>query len=174
MAIAYAGISRLLALAADPGTPEEDEYDLRSAAKGLTYDLASFTWVGWDEPDIVVDPSIAAAGRAAAFANLSMAQMLDKGDLAMSRAHWILGAHLLTSGDSEGAGASFDAAAACAHRADEEAEALVSEAFSVLADVVGARSSDPDYDTAINRLRLVDGGEGFVAQVETARSVIDR
>ena len=174
MAIAYGGISRLLAVAADPGTSEEHEYDMRSAAKGLTYDLASFAWPGWDEPDIEIDPSIEAAGRAAAFTNLSMAQALDKGDLALSRAHWMLGAHLLTSGDLEGAGASFDAAAACARNADQEADALLAEAFSVLSEAAGGRASEPDYEAALNRLRLADGGEGFVAQVETARSVIGR
>lgn len=174
MAIAYAGVSRMLAVAADPATGDEDEHIMRSAAKGLTYDLASFTWAGWDEPDIDIDDSVAAAGLAAARANLSMAITLDKGDLAESRAHWMLGAHLLTSGDPDAALASFEAAGECARRLDAEADALLADAFAVVSSVVSGTSSEAEYQAALERLRLVDGGEGFVAQVVTARAVLAR
>ena len=173
MAVAYAGISRLLAAAADPGADEEAEYALRSAAKGLTYDLASFTWIGWDEPGIVVDPSIAAAGLAAARANLSMAYGLEKGDLAVSRGHWMLGAHLLTAGDLEGASISFEEAAEWAQAAGVETDAAVAEAFGVLTGIRAGGSTEDDYRAALNRLSLLDGGEGFVGQVETAKAVLE-
>ena len=64
MAIAWAGISRLLAQA--HGATPEQAYGLRSEAKALSYDLASFTWAGWDEPGIVITPPEARAGCAAA------------------------------------------------------------------------------------------------------------
>ena len=171
-AVAYAGVSRLLAAAADPSVGEEIEYELRSAAKGLTHDLASFTWVGWDEPDVVIDRSLAIAGHAAARANLSMAYTLDKGDLAISRAHWTLGAHLLTSGDLENAAASFDEAQRHATEAGAIGEAHLSLAFGALTEVAAGRADEADLHAAIDRLRLDDGGEGFVAQVETTRAVI--
>ena len=173
IAVAYAGISRLLAAAADPGTGEEAEYTLRSAAKGLTYDLASFTWPGWDEPGIDIDPSMAAAGLAAARTNLAMAHGLDKGDLAVSRAQWMLGAHLLTARDLEGASISFEEAADRARAAHEETDAALAEAFGALTTVVADPSANAGYEAALNRLRLLDGGEGFVGQVETARAVLE-
>ena len=173
IAVAYAGISRLLAAAADPGTDEEAEYALRSAAKGLTYDLASFTWTGWDEPGIDIDPSMAAAGLAAARANLSMAHGLGKGDLPLSRAHWMLGAHQLTSRDLAGAAISFEEAADRARAAGEDADAALAEAFEALTTVVADPSALGAYEAALNRLQLLDGGEGFVGQVETARAVLD-
>ena len=55
VAIAYAGVSRLLAAAAS--SEAEKAYTLRSAAKSLTYDVASFTWPGWDEPGIELGPA---------------------------------------------------------------------------------------------------------------------
>ena len=172
VAVAYSGVSRLLAAAADPAVDEETEYELRSAAKGLTHDLASFTWIGWDEPDVVIDASLAIAGHAAARANLSMAYTLDKGDLAISRAHWTLGAHLLTSGDLENAAISFDEAERHAIEAGATSEAHLALAYAALTELAAGRADESELRAALDRLRLDDGGEGFVAQVETTRRVI--
>ena len=67
IAISFAGISRLLAEA--PAAGPERALELRSQAKRLTYDLASYTWPGWDEPGIIVTPPEMRAGYAAARAN---------------------------------------------------------------------------------------------------------
>lgn len=51
-AVAYAGTSRLLA---DAQTADADAaHELRCSAKALMYDLASFTWVGWNEPGVQI------------------------------------------------------------------------------------------------------------------------
>mgnify|MGYP001823039096 FL=1 len=172
VAVAYAGVSRLLTEAARVDVDDETEYALRSAAKGLTYDLASFTWVGWDELGIEVSPSERAAGLAAARSNLAMAYSLDKGDLAISRAHWMLGAHLLTAGDTVNPAGAFEQAARHARMTDEDADTALSEAFIALAGLAGGSASAAEYENALEALRGVDGGSDLAPQVDTARSVI--
>jgi len=172
VAVAYAGVSRLLAEAARVEVDDETEYALRSAAKGLTYDLASFTWVGWDEPGIEISPSERSAGLAAARTNLSMAYALDKGDHAISRAHWMLGAHLLTAGDLVNAAGAFEEAARHARIADEPADAALCDAFGALVDLAADPASTQRISDAMVALRSVDGGSDLAPQVDTARAVI--
>jgi DNA-binding transcriptional MerR regulator len=170
-AIAYAGVDHLLAAAhrADSATA----YAARSAAKGLMYDLASFTWVGWDEPGIEVSPSDASAGLAAAKTNLAMAIDLEKGDLAISRAHWMLGAHQLTAGRHQGAVSSFLAAEEFAARGSADVEVGLSRAFAALARLAaGDAGAAAELDAALDDLRSLEGGDEFAAQVDTARSVM--
>src|SRR5690242_6188654 len=55
---ACAGMSLGLAAAAraDASDPSLG-VQIRGLVKGLAYDVASFTWPGWDEPGIVITPS---------------------------------------------------------------------------------------------------------------------
>ncbi len=171
IAIAFGGISRLLAEAR--GGPPERASALRNAAKQLTYDLASFTWPGWDEPGIIVTPPEMRAGFAAARANLRMARELGKGDLPTARAHWILGAHELAAGHPDDAQTSFRQAAAAAERADEPGEAGLARAFEALATTAQEPAAAPLLEDALERLAEVDGGAALVSQVTTARDVLD-
>src|SRR5689334_18332785 len=71
IAMARAGIQHGIAAARAVEASDPDQaYQLRSSAKGLAYDLGSFTWSGWDEPGIIIDPSQEAIGLDAARANL--------------------------------------------------------------------------------------------------------
>jgi len=169
VAIAYAGVGRLLG-AADVSSDEE-AYELRSSAKALMYDLASFSWPGWDEPDIEIGPSDAAAGLAAAKSNLALAVQLEKGDLATSRAHWMLGGHLLTSGDVSVARQEFAQARKLAERAGAAAEVELSTAFDLLA-ALATGDTDAEEKLSASMLRLSQLDEFFVGQVETARTVL--
>jgi len=172
MAIAWAGISRLLALAYATGPA--GSYELRSQAKALSFDLASFTWPGWDEPGIVITPPEARAGCAAARANLELAKELQEGELARSRAHWMLGAHELAAGRPDDARTNFEAAAALADAAGREgsSEVRLARAFVVLTDMSTAAASDPDLEAALADLRTEPDGAALVEQVITARSAL--
>lgn len=170
-AMAYAGVSRLLT-AASSAEPDA-AYQARSAAKGLMYDLASFSWVGWDEPGIQPSPAESAAGLAAARSNLAMAVDLNKGDLAISRAHWMLGAHLLTVGEHSAAVDSFDEAEDFAERAGAEAEAGLAASFGCLVGLAaGHDGASERLQAALERLASAEGGQEFVSQVETAQRVL--
>lgn len=170
IAIAIAGISRLLA-EARAAAPDQ-ALGLRSQAKQLTYDLASFSWPGWDEPGIIVTPPEMRAGFAAARANLRMAEELQQGDLPLSRAHWMLGAHELASGHHDEAHASFEQAAEYAARAGNTAEAELALAYTALAAVGRDRSATGALDEALARLVTVEGGQDLAAQVTTARQAL--
>jgi len=173
MAIAWAGIGRLLAMAheSEPGRA----HDLRSQAKALTYDLASYTWAGWDEPGIVITPPEARAGCAAARANLALAVELGKGQLPQARGHWMLGAHELAAGRPDDARASFEAAASLCYAAGPEgaAEAALARAFVVLTDLSAGSADDAELNAALERLRSVPGGADLASQVTTARTALD-
>jgi DNA-binding transcriptional MerR regulator len=172
VAIAYAGVSRLLT-AAGAGEDEERSRELRSLAKALTYNVASFAWVGWGEPGIDVSPTEAAAGLAAARTNLAMADDLDRGDLARSRAHWMLGAHFLTAGEPGEARTAFEQAATFADRAAAPTEVRLAAAFAALADLAaGADGADVALQTALEALSAADEGEAFVSQVTTCREIL--
>ncbi len=173
MAIAWAGISRMLAQA--HSSPPEQAHELRSQAKALSYDLASFTWAGWDEPGIVITPPEARAGCAAARANLALANELEKGALPRSRAHWILGAHELAAGRPDDARSNFDAAMTLAQAAGAEgvAEAKLARAFAVLADRATGTASEAELDAALADLRADPDGGVLVEQVRTARTALD-
>src|SRR5690348_6291645 len=58
---ACAGMSLGFAWAARTSDPALAD-QLRGIVKGLAYDIASFTWPGWDEPGIVVTASDLRAG----------------------------------------------------------------------------------------------------------------
>lgn len=171
LAIADAGVSRFLAAADD--ADEAFAFELRSAAKGLLYDVASFTWVGWDEAEITITEAGAAVGLDAAHSNLAMAINLDKGDLAMARAHWMLGAHLLTSGAHDDAGRAFEASQMSAVAAGADVEAELAVAFGALTAIAaGDEGPEPPLSMSLERLGAMEDGEAFVAQVTTARSVL--
>lgn len=169
-ALAYAGTSRLLTAA--HGSDPDIAYQLRSSAKAMMFNLASFSWVGWGEEGIDIGPTDSTAGLAAARSNLAMAVDLEKGDLAVSRAHWILGAHLLTAGDHDGAVEQFGRARRRAEAAGADAEAVLATAFAALADLAAGTGSAAVLDGAVAKLAAADGGEAFAGQVETARRVL--
>lgn len=172
-AIAYAGVGRLLAAAID--VDEETASVIHSTCKGMMYDLASFSWPGWDEPDVEISAAEAAAGLGAARANLAMAEQLDKGDLALGRAHWMIGAHLLTGGEPRQAKDSFEQARSHAGAAGAAVEAELAVAFGHLADAaLGVPGADEELETSMKRLAAFGDGEAFVNQVRTARAVLER
>ena len=76
-------------------TDAQQAATLREAGRKLLYNCASFSWPGWDEPGITVGAPELAAGRAAADRNLALTLGLARGPLPLSRANWMVGAHLL-------------------------------------------------------------------------------
>ncbi|MBI5667131.1 MAG: hypothetical protein HZC41_03915 [Chloroflexi bacterium] len=157
------------------GQNAESAYELRSAAKGLAYDIASFTWPGWDEPGIRLDPSLLALGLEAAKVNLRLAQELDKGDLQLARAYWMLGAQQLAAGQHKSAADNFRQSAAYAERAGSAGEAWLARAFAQLTALAAAPANrQAAAELAACRQRLADIEPEFVQQVETATRVFVR
>lgn len=110
---------------------------------------------------------------AAARSNLDMAVDLERGDLAVSRAHWMLGAHLLTSDAIADASAEFQSAREYAELAGSAVEVELADAFLALSRLAqGLGEAKEELHACLQRLSEMDGGDMFVAQITTAQSVI--
>src|SRR5207237_9220764 len=102
LAFAFAAVNVAWLRAMDVEKSDPDlAKELRHSAKGMCYDIASFTWDGWGESRITITPTDLALGLDAAKANLRLAEQLQRGDLPMSRAHWMLAGHHLSAGNSD-------------------------------------------------------------------------
>lgn len=146
---------------------------LRGVAKGLLYDLASFTWPGWEEAGIPITPADLAVGLDAAKANLRLAGELNKADLPLSRAHWMLAGHQLCAKGFDAARASYEQAGRHDAAAGAKADELLCAGFARLVKLL--QSGDADDDAELQRiqeqLRGLENGPDFIQQIETARRV---
>lgn len=113
-------------------------------------------------------------GLAAARANLEMAIELERGDLAISRAHWMIGGHLVTSGHWNDAVEAFTTARDFAEQAGAEGEvAMATSCIEVGRFIGGETQSRSEVDASLIRLKELEGGDEFVAQIETLLEVLD-
>ena len=162
------------ALAAALNTDDETAAQLRGIAKGICYNLASFTWPGWDEPGFEITASDIAVGLDAAKANLRYAQELDKGDLPLSRAYWMIGVHYLATRNPQQATPCFSQAEAYAATAQSTAETLLAQGFGQMAALL-ANPADEAAQQQLTRIKQdlnqLEHGADFVAQIETAMRV---
>jgi predicted enzyme related to lactoylglutathione lyase len=156
--------------------------ELRGQAKAMAYNLASFTWPGWDEPGIVIGPSDLVTGMDAAKTNLRLGTELKKGPLPMSRAHWILAAHELAAGKHDDARKDFAKACEYADTAGAPADHSLSAGFAALTELLdGAVKSDEStsglkqrLQEAEARLKTLEDGEMFIQQIHTAARVFGK
>jgi hypothetical protein len=150
---------------------------LRGAAKPLAYNVASFTWPGWDEPGITISAADLVIGYDAAKANLRLAIELQRGDLPMSRAHWLLGAHELARENRPEARKQFDEAAKRAAAANEKGDELLNVGYRALIDVLDAPDDHGPAEAfaQVQRdLAKLPDGNFFVEQLQTAFKVFKR
>jgi hypothetical protein len=151
--------------------------ELRSKAKAMCYNVASFTWPGWEEAGIAPTASDVRAGLDAAKANLRLARELNKGELPLARAFWMLGAQQLANGDRDAAPASFASSAAHAKTAGAESERLLVQGFCCLVELLCAPNG-PDAQRKFvevkGALAPLEHGADFVGQLETAWRVFSR
>ncbi len=151
----------------DPDTADA----LRNAVRGISYDLASFTWPGWGEPTITPGPTDLDAGRHAATLNLALARELARDDRTLSRAHWVTGAHRLAAHDTAGARKAFERAADQLTDPAHASERLLNTGYAALTDLVTGQD-DHGYQQVTAQLRGgLPGGQGLADQLDTARTV---
>ena len=178
VAIGRAGTQFALRAAEDVESSDPQRAaELRSKAKAMCYNLASFTWPGWDEAGIAPTASDVRVGLDAAKANLRLARELGKGELALARASWMLGAQRLANGDRNAASASFASSAAHAKAAGAESERLLALGFCHLVELLASPNS-PDAQRKLvevkEALAPLEHGADFVGQLETAWRVFSR
>ena len=155
----------------DPDTGDA----LRNAVRGLSYDLASFTWPGWGEPAMVPGPTDLHAGRHAATLNLSLARELGRDDRTLSRAHWVLAAHRLAAGQHPAARRGFARAAEQLTDPNHASERLLNTGYAALTDLVAGADDAARFEAVTAQLRDgMPGGTGLADQLDTARGVFAR
>lgn len=149
-----------------------DRRELELALKRLLYNRASYGWLGWDEPGIVLEPAIQRAAVDAAREHLELAGSLGLPPLPMSRAHWLAGALLLQAGAPDSARQHFAEAEALAGVAQEPAEAANAAAFACVCEVLlGRPAARQSLDAAVERLRGLTTDDALVRQAPTALRV---
>ncbi len=175
LAFARAGIQFGLQTALDYDLSEPElAYELRSAAKGFAYNFASFAWLGWNEPGVVITSADHAAGFDAASVNLRLAQELERGDLPTSRAYWMVAAYCLAEGDYKQAIANFEQGVLFARQAGAGVDELLNHGYILVVKMLNNaddESLQADYEKLKTAFREVEHGEDFIQQLGTAYTV---
>lgn len=173
VALAQAGIAygAEQAKAAEPERAREINLLLRAIA----YNLASFTWPGWNERWIEEIPEkYLRLGLEAAKSSLALTQELAENDLRHSRATWMLAAHQLAAGLYDEAQANFSKAIEHAEPAQAHADILLCHGFTHVVALV----KDPEDQAAHSALEAIKSelgnqkdGDAFIKQLEDALHV---
>ncbi len=145
------------------------------AVKGICYNMASFTWPGWDEPGIGIGPAELEVGLEAARMNLDLARDLGRGDLAEARALWMLACHHLARGDHAEALGRFDLSIEAYRKTDESNERLMCRGFRQITRILaGDETARGELDAILEKLVASGEGAAFAGQIETALNYFTR
>lgn len=149
-------------------------YAIRSQIKALHYNIASFTWPGWDDEKIEITETQTKLGFGSAQSNLAMAAELKKGNLPLSRAHWVVGAHQMAAGDLVSAKTNFEEAVKFAQKAKETPDELLSQGYILVVGLI----DNPEDATALKhfadvkeKFSGIEYAEFFIEQLESALRV---
>ena len=170
---ARAGIQYALSKAQElPPEEAEGASKLRSIAKAMAYNLASFTWPGWDQEGIVVSERDLATGLDAAKLNLRLAHELSKPTSAVSAAHWVLGAQYLAAAHYSEAVEAFTMAREKAHQADDEASEWMNHGYIGMARIIegsAKKEGEKALSEAIDGLEKVNTEDArfYTAQLKS-------
>lgn len=169
-----AGIQEILTAAGKVESREPGEAArLRGIVKQLAYNLASYSWPGWDEPGIIIKPDYLLMGYDAARLNLRLALELEKSALRISTAYWMLGAQLLALKRHEEAITVFALALDKAKEAKEPAYQHLAIGFIGICEVAAASDFESGRRKILESQRILrdmPGREGpqFAEQLVAA------
>jgi hypothetical protein len=159
---ANAGMQYCLTEADRLGEERPETVDkLKSTAKAIAYNLASFTWPGWDEEGITITDTDLAVGLDAARLNLRLAEELSKPVSAVSAAYWVLGAQLMAANHLEEAEEAFTHAADKSEEAGDEAGRYMNLGYIGIAKILeGSDKTEGQrqFEEAVDGLTM-DGSE---------------
>jgi tetratricopeptide (TPR) repeat protein len=155
---------------ADHSNDASNRHEVLSKVKALHYNLGANTWPGWGD-DIEIPAEVTAKGAQSARHNLELAHKLKKGDLPLSRAYWLAGAHDLAVGDNLAALENFDRAREHAELADESGDALLNQGYALLVRGKSGEDTSGAWETLIEQMRSLAHGDFYIGQLETARNV---
>lgn len=149
-------------------------YSLSSQAQILAYDLSSYCWHGWREEGINIPAVFQVYGQDLAKTNLRLNLELRKGNLSMSHAWWLIGAHQLAIGQYERARKGFVEATKFAMAAQTRETELLLKGYLYLAEMLQEPDNSQlvqEFEFVLNALDESREGEFFRDQLETAHAV---
>jgi hypothetical protein len=139
--------------------------EVLGVVKGIAYNLASFTWPGWNESGITIGPDDLAMGREAARLNFYLALELKRPPDKVATAHWMMGAHALAAGDHEHARKHFHDYQSTA---TDETSKLTARGYGAVTDLAAGRERDraaKEFDQAVAGLKAIKSEDSkFYAQ----------
>lgn len=153
--------------------PEAQAAELRGLGKTMAFDLASFTWIGWDEAGIHPSTADEATGLDAARLNLRLAIELKRGAEPMFNAHWMLGAQQLAAGQFREARSSFERSAEFARQEKNRGSELMTQGYGILTRLAEGNDPAAEAELRANAEALVKEKDGtfYRDQIATARKV---
>jgi len=152
-------------------------YVLSSRAKMLAYNLSSFCWPGWQAEGIDIPAVYLTQGQDLAKTNMRLALQLRKGDLPMSRAWWLMGAHHLSIGQYERARRAFVEGTRFAIAAQTRESELMLRGYVYLSDMLKHPSNERlarEFGFVLVELDKSQEGRFFSEQLETALRVFEK
>lgn len=170
-----AGIHHALARAvAHDGRDEDAARSFRFSAKRLATNGASYTWPGWDEPELNLSPEQTRQGLALARYAVRQLHELDPTPAQVSFTCWFLGAHLIASGNYADAAAVFEQAKeAGLEQGDNPDGVAMLEGYLALTRLLAG--GEADFDAALAKLEARDNDDArfYAQQLRTARRVFE-
>lgn len=142
----------------------------KSDKRIMNYNLASFTWTGWDEPGIVISPADQKLGLAAAQASLQAVREMNLGEIPLARGCWMVGVHHLALKDYLAAIAGLCESESYAAQAGNRGEELLARGFREMAEIEESGGSPAALERFKAELKnLGDDGVEFARQIEVAQ-----
>ncbi len=150
-------------------TDADRAVEIRRFARGVAFNIASFTWPGWGDSPEPISQARQELGLRAAERAVELAEQIDE---MTPNALWILGAHQLNAGRYDEAMSSFERAKGLARN---DFYRLMHDTWQQLTTVLASGNNVDlkELDVAIDKLRNSDSEDaGFFAdQLSTARRV---
>lgn len=166
----YVVVTKHLLATAIENHKEEGEHhkEFGSRVLGLGYDLASMTWPGWDEEGIDVTEELRKIGLEASKLIVEFGTQQGVSDESLHDLYWMLGAHLLTDGNSQGAREAWERAS----ELHAHSESLGMKAWIQLSRSVES-GNQSELENMLEKLEAADKPlPDTAAQIRTAMNVL--
>ncbi len=155
---------------------EDVARQMKEKAAAIAYNLASYTWPGWNKEGLEISIVEQKIGMEAAKTNLRLIEEMGRDNIQLARAYWMTGAHRLTLNNPDEAIYCFERSLKYADWADNREETLLAQGYMILAQMlqsekVGAQDLELLENLKKKMVELPDG-DGFVGQIETTYNVV--
>ncbi len=176
---ANAGIHYCLAQACEYDEGANSARELRFAAKRIATNAASFTWIGWDEPDVEISPEQMRHGLA--FARYAVRQLheLEPTGAQLAYTYWFLGAHLIADGSYAEALTVFVAARDHSASDDRNPDSrTMNEGYIGLTKILSGdnETGESEFDASIAALESRDNEDAafYAKQLANVRAFFEK